>query len=150
MPPGNYTVITSDRGNFLLALDVQNSGDRFLGNVSGSVALFMVPFQKAGIHADVQVSRPTDGYRVDVYDASLTNIYSQKYIGSSSFELTLPSQGASLVYARISPDQPTIVQYLWISRAEGMDLIALLPIIFPAALIAALAVFVVVRSRRKV
>jgi hypothetical protein len=150
MPPGNYTVTTSDRGNFLLAQDVQNSGDRFLGNVSGSVALFMVPFQKGGIHADVQVSRPTDGYRVDFYDASLTNFYSQRYTGGSSFDLTLPSQGASLVYARISPDQPTIVQYSWISRAGGTDIIALLPIIFPAVLIAALVAFVVIRSRRKV
>jgi hypothetical protein len=150
MPPGNYTVTTSGRGGFLLALDVQNSGDRFVGNVSASVALFMVPFQKGGIHVDVQVSRPTDSYRVDIYDASLTNIYSQRYIGHSSFDLTLPSQGASLVYARISPEQRTIVQFTWTSAAEGTDFLALLPIIFPAALIAALVAFVVIRSRRKV
>ena len=150
LPVGNYTVTTADRGSFLLAQDVQNSGDRFVGNISTPIALFMVPFQRGGIHVDIQVSHPSDGYRVDLYNSSLSNIYSQRYTGGSSFDFTLPSNGASLAYARISPEQTTVVQYSWKSAPAGVDIIGLFPVIFPVALIAALVVFVVIRSRRKV
>ncbi len=138
LPTGNYTVTTADIGRFLLAQDVQNSGEKFVGNLSAPVALFIVPFQKSTVQLDTQVSHSSDGYRLDLYNSS------------SSFDFTLPSQGASLLYARISPDQLTTVQFTWTSSPTGPDIIGLIPIILPVVLIAGLVVFVIFRSRRKV
>ncbi len=150
LPTGNYTVTTADIGRFLLAQDVQNSGEKFVGNLSAPVALFIVPFQRSTVHLETQVSHSSDGYRLDLYNSSIGNIYSQHYTGGSSFDFTLPSQGASLLYARISPDQLTTVQFTWTSSPTGPDIIGLIPIILPVVLIAGLVVFVIFRSRRKV
>jgi len=148
MTVGNYTVSTYGRGRFLLTQDVQNSGDTFVGNVSAPIAFFMVPFQRGGMHLDIQVSHPSDGYRLDLYNSSLIDIYSQQYTGNSSFDFALPSQGGSLIYALVSPNQQTAVKFTWLSTPNGVAIIGLLSILFPALLIAALAVFVIIRSRR--